>query len=162
MSNTYIALKTRNGKTVFSGLFPNHGMCLEAAVRQNTSLDYIDISGLVLRNCTLDGASLRHADLRGCDLTSANLSECDMRHCLLDDARLVDACLTESRMDYASLRRTQLQAAMMQRVSLFKATLTTQAARHVDWPSLCPRWPVYLETEGRNNTLIGCVKVSVI
>ncbi len=142
-----IALKTRNGKTVFAGMFANHAACLEAAVRQNVSLDYIDISGLSLRNCTLDGASLRHADLRYCDLTSSNLSECDIRYALLDGARLVDTCLTESRLDHASLRGTELQIAVMRQTSFYKATLTLQTARYVDWSEIMPHWPIYLETE---------------
>ena len=160
MKNGYIALKTRNGDTVFAGLFSSHGACLEAAVRQNISLDYIDISGLVLRNCTLDGASLRHADLRGSDLTASNLSECDMRHALLDNACLIDTCLTDTQLDHASLRHVQLLDAIMYRVSLYQATLKIQTALQIPWADITPNWPVYLEMEGQKNTPYGCVTAS--
>ncbi|MES2728592.1 MAG: pentapeptide repeat-containing protein [Pseudomonadota bacterium] len=147
MKHNDIALKTRSGETVFTGQFPHHAACVMAAVNQNISLDYVDLSGLSLRSCTLDGASLRHADLRGCDLTSANLSECDLRDTLFDMARLVDACLAESRLDRASLRHTQMQAAIMHETSLYRACMTLSTAWAIPWEDVAPRWPVYIETD---------------
>ncbi len=145
MKHHHIALKTRSGKTVFAGSFAHHTACIEAAIRQKISLDYIDLSGISLRNCTMDGVSMRHADLRGCDLTSSNISECDLQDSLLDEARLVDVCLAETRLDRASLRHAQFWAAIMYDASLHEAVVTLQTAKQIPWQDIAPNWPVYLE-----------------
>lgn len=89
-------LKTISGKVIFEGYFHTIKRAVEAAIRENISLDYIDLRQANLSGAELDGASFNHASFWGANLRHANMAGVSINYADCRNADLKEACLAES------------------------------------------------------------------
>jgi hypothetical protein len=114
-----IQLKRINDdKVIYEGRYNSIRACVEDAIRQGETLDYIDLSGANLVNASLDGAKMRGASLKGANLSGANLSEADFRGSNFSEASLYNACfcwsnLASCNFHYAGFGATDISGAIL-------------------------------------------------
>lgn len=94
--NNYKIKQTKNGATLYEGVFSSFQACLEQAVIENTNLKGADLRRKNLSAYNLDSAQLSEADFSFSNLNMANLSEGDFAGANFFGASMIGACLAES------------------------------------------------------------------
>ena len=90
---TYKISSSRNGATLYEGVFKSFTHCLEQAIREDMDLSHADLRNLNLANACLDDGMMESADFSGCNLTGANLSEARLRAASFYGADLYNTCM---------------------------------------------------------------------
>lgn len=92
-----IKLKKAGSETViYAGEFSSIKSCVEAAIRDNLCLDYVDLRGANLMNAELDDAQMRYARFDQANLSGANMSSGHFDGASFRGALLCNVCLCES------------------------------------------------------------------
>ena len=109
---------------IFEGDYNSVRDAVEAAIKQNVSLQYADLRGADLRGADLRGAELQYADLCGADLRGADLRNAELAHVSLRGADLRGADLRGAELWYADLRGADLSGADLRDADLWRADLS--------------------------------------
>lgn len=103
-------LRTRDGALLFEGYYPDFKTCVETAIKEQITLDGLDLSGQDLRDANLDDAKIRHADFKNADLTGANLSECILDYSNFSNANMINTCVCYSSLEHCRFLNTSFAA----------------------------------------------------
>jgi hypothetical protein len=158
------------GATLFAGQFSSWKTCLEAAISDNVTLDYLYLEGIDFGPANLDGARMNYARLRSCGLKGANLSEasliksdwqgCDLRDICLSNSVLVGARFSESALSgtdvsFADLRGLRTTCPDFLKCDFAHSTSLVGSAFHIQG-LICPmtRTPVYVRGLGMDTVLL--------
>lgn len=106
---TTIELVTIDGKSIYQGIHPSINDAIETAIRQNISLDRIDLSNSFLHHINLDGVRIENGSFKGADLTGANMSEATFSSCDFSSANLENACLCYSNFNDCNFRSSEFR-----------------------------------------------------
>ncbi len=127
-------LKTKSGKILFEGRFHTVKQAVEVAVKENISLDGVNLRQANLVGAELDNVSLNKACLWGANLTRANMTGAQLHGSDCRNANIKDCCLAESdcsgvdfRGSYFSntiFREANLENTIFSCLSLFNQNLT--------------------------------------
>jgi hypothetical protein len=124
MADQLFQIKHRfSGKSLFELKCGSLKLCVEAAVKANTSLDGASLVGASLDGASLVGASLVGASLVGASLDEASLDGASLVGASLVGASLVGASLDGAFLDGAFLAGASLDGASLVRASLVRASL---------------------------------------
>ncbi len=156
--------------TIFRGQFDSWKECLEAAISQGVSLDYLHLEDADIGAANLDGAKMSYARMRRCRLAGANLSEttliksewtdCDMRDVSMSDVSAVGARFLGTRMNgvdvaYADLRATLVSCTEFLKIDVSHSTHLSGSA-FVAQGHVCPmtRGPIFVRGLGLDTVLL--------
>lgn len=95
-------VKTRS--LIFSGSFRNIREAAEAAIADNVSLAFAELSHANLAHAELDGGDFDQACLNGANLTAANLSECSFHAAQMANTQLHSAVFCQSHLEAVDFR----------------------------------------------------------
>ena len=92
----FIFRRFDSSEIIFEGQYKSASHALKQAISDNVNLDYIDLSGQILRHINLDDCCFDNANFKDADLRGANMSEAHFKSCDFSNALLQDACLNET------------------------------------------------------------------
>lgn len=103
-----IKLVTSDNKILYEGLHPTYRQAIEYAIKNNVSLDGIDLSDTDLKHINMDGVTICNANFNGANLTGANMSEAEFTNCNFYGADLSNTCLCYSNLSKCNFKYTLL------------------------------------------------------
>ncbi len=125
--------KHTDNAILYSGTFTSVAACVEAAVKDNVDLSYVNLKHQNLTNANLDNAILNGALLTGANLTGANVSEAALKECTFLNSVLYNSCFAYSDMRNCDFRSAHFGATLIEGSTIRNSVFSTLSCFELDF-----------------------------